>query len=135
VIRVVIGELGPRQPFVPVSHCRRNEVTQICFKNMVNIFRLPISGCVELRGHAQPGAKQNYDFPPERTRETCITIRNEGLTQSLSSPHVVHIQLGKACAVISSLQGAKNAIFENLSTKTQIESCPRGVGGNFAIKS
>jgi hypothetical protein len=96
VIRVVIGELGPRQPFVPVNHCRRNEVTQIGFKNLVNIFRLPMSGCVERRGHAQSGAKQNCDFPPERTRETCITIRNEGLTQSLSRPHVIHVQLGKA---------------------------------------
>jgi hypothetical protein len=75
VIRVVIGELGPRQPFVLVNHCRRNEVTQIDFKNLVNIFRLPISGCMECRGHAQPGAKQNCDFPPERTRETCITVR------------------------------------------------------------
>jgi hypothetical protein len=146
VIRVDIGKLGPRQPFVPVSHCRRNEVTQIGFENLVNYFRLPgkrkmltrpwaISGCVECRGHAQPGAKQNRDFPPERTRETCITVRNEGLTQSLSRPHVIHVQLGKALSCYFLLQDTKNAIFENLSTKTQIESCPQGVSGNFVIKS
>jgi hypothetical protein len=96
VIKVVSGELDPQQPFVPVSHCRRNEVTQIGFKNLVNIFRLPVSACVECRGRAQPGAKQNCDFSPERTRETYITVRNEGLTQSLSRPYMIHVQLGEA---------------------------------------
>jgi hypothetical protein len=132
VIRVVIGELGPRQPFVTVSHCRRNEVTQRGFKNLVNIFRLPISGCVECRGHAQPDAKQNCDFPLERTRETSITIKNESLTRSLSRPHVIHIQLGEALCCYLFVGGHEERYFREpvnedtdriMSSRSQRQLC------------
>jgi hypothetical protein len=136
VIRVVIGELGPRQPFVPVSHCWRNEVTQIGFENLINIFRLPISGCVECRGHAQSGAKQNRDFPPKRTRETCITVKNEGLTQSLSRPHVIHVQLGEALSCYLFVAGYKKRQFQEpvnkdtdriMSPRSQRQLCDKVV--------
>src|SRR3569623_1659682 len=63
---------------------------------MIGNFRLTVSLCVKGRRHTQSRAKKRSDLLPERTCKAGITIRNEGLTQSLSSLDVIHIQLGKA---------------------------------------
>src|SRR3569623_1506093 len=85
VVGVIIGELGSGQPFVPVSHCRRNEMTQISLQRLIGNFRLTVSLRVKGRRHTQSRAKKRNDLLPERTRKAGITIRNKGLTQSLSS--------------------------------------------------
>jgi hypothetical protein len=40
-----------------------------------------------------------------------ITVRNEGLTQSLSRPHVIHVQLGEALSCYLFIAGYKERHF------------------------
>lgn len=89
VIGRVIPKLGQLQPFRPFVGVGVHKTAKICFQALIDALRLPVRLRVISRAHSQLSVHQSKQFPPKSAREYLISIRYDGLRQTMQFKDVV----------------------------------------------